>query len=90
MSKQLTPLEALESIIDTFYDKNTEDIKIVRNALESLEIIKEKYKTQKMTTYDTKGNVICDKLIGMEPNKIILNLIFTKEEYDLLREELKK
>lgn len=38
MNKALTPLEALESIIDTFYDKNTEDIKIVRNALKDSEM----------------------------------------------------
>lgn len=38
--RKMTPLEALDSIIDTFYNKNSEDIKIVRKSLKAIELLK--------------------------------------------------
>lgn len=37
LEKQSSPLQALENIIETFVDKDSEDIKTVRNALQSLD-----------------------------------------------------
>ena len=36
----MTPLQALENIIETFWNQDSEDIKTVRKALEALGIIK--------------------------------------------------
>ena len=46
MSKKLTPLEALESIIESFFDKDSKDIKTVRKALKENEKLKECYKNE--------------------------------------------
>lgn len=37
----MTLLQALDNIIETFIDKDSEDIKTVRKALEALEVLKE-------------------------------------------------
>lgn len=42
MSKESTPLQALENIIETFWDQDTKDIKTVRNTLKAVEMINEK------------------------------------------------
>lgn len=52
MNKELTPLQALENIIETFIDKDSEDIKTVRKALKRLEKLKECYENElKNTAY---------------------------------------
>ena len=83
MSKELTPLQALESIIESFFDKDSEDIKTVRKALKALEIIKTKpivalvdYKY----TYEEWLDLVEEKDKDLFENK---------EEYDLLKEVLK-
>lgn len=42
MSKESTPLQAFENIIETFWDQDTKDIKTVRNTLKAVEMINEK------------------------------------------------
>ena len=80
MSKEL---EALENIIETFYDKDSEDIQIVRKALEAFEIIKKKgvlvnglIKSKDLGEYNT----LC--------NYYQMSELLTQEEYDLLKEVL--
>ena len=80
MSKEL---EALESIIETFYDKDSEDIQIVRKALTALEIIKKKgilvnglNQMKDLVEY----NCLC--------NFYQMSELLTQEEYDLLKEVL--
>ena len=41
MSKELTPLQAFENIIETFWDRDTEDIKTVRNAFKETEKLRQ-------------------------------------------------
>jgi hypothetical protein len=43
MNKELTPLQALDNIIETFIDKDSEDIKTVRTALKEYEYEKEQH-----------------------------------------------
>ena len=37
MENKLTPLQALEEIISTFYDKDSEEIRVVKTALKEYE-----------------------------------------------------
>lgn len=88
MSKELTPLQALDSIIETFIDKDSEDIKTVRTALRALEIIKDK--VAPLVNLDTidigdgsnklKYRVYDNELYAYRP--------LTEEEYELLKEVL--
>lgn len=83
MSKEL---EALERIIETFYDKDSEDIQIVRKALKALEIIKENHVQIGWFT----------KLLKIHPNYtegeynfgLPDNMKLSEEEYKLLKEVL--
>ena len=76
------PLEALERIIETFIDKDSEDIKIVRNTLKALEIIKKKpYVVEIDYQYSYEKWV---ELIENEYEKH--PELPTKEEYQLLKE----
>ena len=80
-------LEALERIIESFYDKESEDIKCVKKELKALEIIK----TKKVATF------LLIWLMNKHTKKTALELYnrscdedrqLTEEEYDLLKEEL--
>lgn len=74
--------EALERIIETFYDKESEDIKIVRKELKALEIIKNKI-------VDCWA-FISDISITSEEESLYAfsNKDLTKEEVELLKEVL--
>lgn len=81
-------LEALESIIETFYDKESEDIQIVRKELKALEIIKHFIKSKSLgLTFifldDDKKILIVD---GYDFE--CFYICNTQEEYDLLKEVL--
>ena len=83
MSKEL---EALESIIETFYDKDSEDIQIVRKALEVLEIIKEHNVQISWFTRLLKSN---PRYTHEDYNFALAdNCQLSKEEYEILKEVL--
>ena len=88
MSKELTPLQALESIIESFFDKDSEGIRTVRKALKALEIIKREPSEviEIITTYDTWEEYIKDYPIS---DRTIWHIIKNKSEFDLLKEVLK-
>ena len=83
MSKELTPLQALENIIETFFDKDSEDIRTVRKALKALEIIKNKGVAVGMIQLEEVGLREYNDFIGDK------NLYLDKTEYELLRKVLK-
>lgn len=83
MSKEL---EALEGIIETFYDKDSEDIQIVRKALKALEIIKNKLLVGCFSKEDNYSNYAM--AIMMSGNETLKKNMMTEQEYDLLREVL--
>lgn len=66
-------LEALENIIETFYDKDSEEIQIVRKELKVLEIIKNKLL----------------KISEFETLEVRDNIDLTQEECELLEEVLR-
>lgn len=78
-------LEALERIIETFYDKESEDIQIVRKELKALEIIKEKKVDIKDIYRYADYSQYNYAMLGV-PYEFRL----TQEEYDLLKEVLTK
>ncbi len=78
MSKGLL---ALENIIETFYDKDSEDIQIVRKELRALEIIK-KYISIKVISGDLFDYYIDDVQYVSTSSQNVMS----KEEYDLLKE----
>lgn len=67
-------LEALENIIETFYDKESEDIQIVRKELKALEFLK-------------SGSWIVEE--DFSKTSCFVFGKFVKESYDLLKELLK-
>ena len=79
--KDASPLQALENIIETFFDKDSEDIKTVRKALKALEIIKEKEVNVFIFLHSGDLETYNDMV---EDNRKL-----TQEEYELLREVLK-
>ena len=75
----MTPIEALDSIIDTFYDKNADDIKIVRATL------KEKEKQDKMLDFLKEHIVFEDGVVKANFQWIIDD----KETEEAVKEWLK-
>ena len=76
--KDTSPLQALENIIETFIDKDSEDIKTVRKALETLEIIKEKCKTNIVLLNEYPAIIVGSSYICL-----------SKKEHKILKEILK-
>ena len=81
-------LEAFERIIETFYDKESDDIKLVKTALKVLEILKEKRVDVEnfinMFIIDDECPCSLDEYneyVGFKP--------LTQEEFDLLKKWLK-
>ena len=75
-------LEALESIIETFYDKDSEDIQIVRKELKALEIIRNK------NVNIVWLNMCFQEFYGYESYNRNAEIKITREEYELLKEVL--
>lgn len=90
-------LDALENIIKTFYDKESEDIQIVRKELKALEIIRNKnvfvwgfiHRQEEIgdfkPTYEYYKTHYGYFHSGYDCNK---HFLLTQEEYDLLKEVL--
>lgn len=85
------PLQALENIIETFMDKDSEDIKTVRTTLKALEIIKKHrldidwFLQFVKQDINYKYYVYC---VEQSDNEFAKRFLLTKEEYELLKEVL--
>lgn len=76
-------LEALESIIETFYDKESKDIQIVRKELKALEIIKKyNFRPSDFHYCTTYKSYRCNMSFADEDE------IMSEEDYNLLKEVL--
>ena len=75
-----TSLDALERIIETFYDKESEDIKTVRKNLRVLEIIK-----KKGIKLIIPNNDLSNEHIDIQ----IFTNTLSKDELELIKKELK-
>lgn len=91
MSKK-TPLEALENIIETFFDKDSEDIRTVRKALKALEIIKEHRLDIDWFLQFVEQDISYQHYaycVEQGDNKFAKRFLLSEEEYELLKEVLK-
>lgn len=81
------PLQALDNIIETFIDKDSEDIKTVRKALEALEIIYTKEVDMNWLALQFEGADIKDLIeyVNNYPN-MCSDKPLTDEEITLLKE----
>ena len=77
-------LEALERIIETFYDKESEDIKTVRKYLMTLEIVKKYHITPAFFAFNESYQAYIENMsfyLDDEP-------LMSEEEYNLAKEVL--
>lgn len=84
------PSKALDSIIETFIDKDSEDIKTVRTALKALEIIKEQHCIYILALKASENWGAYNQFI-LPLNKYLGNKLFdklTQKEYEILKEVL--
>ena len=79
----MTGLEALESIIETFYNKESEDIQIVRKELKALNVFR------KLMFFDVRTDNENGKMIYLIVWNAVAICRISKEEYELLKEVLK-
>lgn len=86
-------LEALERIIETFYDKESEDIKAIDKELIALEIIKitrvDTNLIKLSENYDDYCFLEAEKLLTLEYHNLTAKQQgITEEQYNLLKEVL--